>query len=71
MGGGGATTFLTKLTTGLAITYMVFVVVLGKLATRAFAEVGEPEQASQAISLPLADDPAAGDTDTSGDTSGE
>ncbi|MEO2006862.1 MAG: hypothetical protein ABGY41_22515, partial [Candidatus Poribacteria bacterium] len=75
MGGGGATTFLTKLTTGLAVTYMLFVIVLGKMATRTFNQVGSREQTIEAISTPSADtsDTDASDTttDTAGDTEGE
>ena len=76
MGGGGAATFLTKLTTGLAVTYMVLVIALGKLATGALTQVGEPEAAvDTTISVPAASDDAGADGDAtdadSGDSSSE
>ena len=63
MGGGGATSFLSKVTSGLAITYMVMVIVLGKLAVGAFTQVGEAPATVEVSTTP----DAAVDGTTAGD----
>ena len=74
MGGGVAATFLTKLTTGLAVTYMILVIALGKLATGALTGVAEPEPTVDTTSsLPATTDGATdvGSDDSAGDSAGE
>ncbi|MDA1191268.1 MAG: preprotein translocase subunit SecG [Candidatus Poribacteria bacterium] len=68
-GGGGAANFLTKLTTGLAIGYMVLVIVLGKFSQPSAADLlDEPEPAANEITLPAVGDSATPDATTGTET---
>ncbi|MBM3213783.1 preprotein translocase subunit SecG [Candidatus Poribacteria bacterium] len=65
-GGGGAVTFLAKLTTGLAIAYMVLVIVLTRLYQP--THIGTVEQ--QSAPIPEAPSAASGSATPSGQASG-